>query len=114
MTRIKRGFVARQRRKKVLNLTKGFRGSSSLLFRPANQRKMKALRFSYRDRRQRKRDLRSLWITRINAATRFYKLNYSQFIYKLKQLNIHTNRKWLAQFAVRDSKVFDAFIQKVF
>lgn len=111
MTRIKRGFVARQRRKKVLNLTKGFRGSSSVLFRPANQRKMKALRFSYRDRRQRKRDLRGLWITRINAAARLYNLNYSQFIYKLKQLNIHINRKWLAQLAVRDSKVFDQLMQ---
>lgn len=114
MTRIKRGFVARKRRKKVLTLTKGFRGSSSVLFRPANQRKMKALRFSYRDRRQRKRDLRSLWITRINAAARLYNFNYSQFIYKLKQLNIHINRKWLAQLAIRDPKIFDALIKTVF
>nr|YP_636230.1 ribosomal protein L20 [Tupiella akineta]Q3ZJ37.1 RecName: Full=Large ribosomal subunit protein bL20c; AltName: Full=50S ribosomal protein L20, chloroplastic [Tupiella akineta]AAV80652.1 ribosomal protein L20 [Tupiella akineta] len=114
MTRIKRGFVARKRRKKVLNLTKGFRGSSSVLFRPANQRKMKALRFSYRDRRQRKRDLRSLWITRINSASRLYNLNYSQFVYKLKQLNIHINRKWLAQLAIRDYKVFDELIKTVF
>jgi large subunit ribosomal protein L20 len=113
MTRIKRGFVARKRRKKVLNLTKGFRGSSSVLFRPANQRKMKALRFSYRDRRQRKRDLRSLWITRINSASRLYNLNYSQFVYKLKQLNIHINRKWLAQLAIRDYKVFDELIKTV-
>jgi large subunit ribosomal protein L20 len=74
---------------------------------------MKALRFSYRDRRQRKRDLRSLWITRINAAARLYDLNYSRFTYKLKQLNIHINRKWLAQLAVRDSKVFDQLIQTV-
>jgi large subunit ribosomal protein L20 len=72
---------------KVLNLTKGFRGSSSVLFRPAAQRKMKALKFAYRDRRQRKEI--SLWITRINAAARVYNLNYSQFIYKFKQLNIH-------------------------
>ena len=114
MTRVKRGFVARQRRKKVLNLTKGFRGSSSVLFRPANQRKMKALRFSYRDRRQRKRDLRSLWVTRINAASRLSNLNYSQFIYKLKQLNIQINRKWLAQLAIRDQQVFDDLIQTVF
>lgn len=113
MTRIKRGFVARQRRKKVLKLTKGFRGSSSVLFRPANQRKMKALRFSYRDRRQRKRDLRSLWITRINAAARRSNLNYNQFIYKLKQFNIIINRKWLAQLAIRDSKVLDALFQTV-
>ena len=114
MTRIKRGFVARKRRKKVLNLTKGFRGSSSLLFRSANQRKMKALKFAYRDRRQKKRNQRSLWITRINAAARIYDLSYSQFIYKLKQLNIQVNRKWLAQVAVRDSKLFYKFIQAIF
>nr|YP_009538365.1 ribosomal protein L20 [Capsosiphon fulvescens]AWX64054.1 ribosomal protein L20 [Capsosiphon fulvescens]AYV89971.1 ribosomal protein L20 [Capsosiphon fulvescens] len=114
MTRIKRGFVARKRRKKVLNLTKGFRGSSSILFRSANQRKMKALKFAYRDRRQKKRNLRSLWITRINAAARIYDLNYSQLIYKLKQLNIQVNRKWLAQFAIRDSKLFYKFIQAIF
>lgn len=113
MTRIKRGFVARKRRKKVLNLTKGFRGSSSVLFRPANQRKMKALKFAYRDRRNKKRDFRSLWITRINAATRNYDINYSQFIYKFKQLNIQINRKWLAQFAIRDSKFFYKLIQTV-
>nr|YP_009367501.1 ribosomal protein L20 [Pseudoneochloris marina]ARK14509.1 ribosomal protein L20 [Pseudoneochloris marina] len=114
MTRVKRGFVARKRRKKVLNLTKGFRGSSSILFRSANQRKMKALRFAYRDRRQKKRDLRSLWIARINAAARLYDLNYSQLIYKLKQLNIHINRKWLAQLAIRDQKVFYELIKNVF
>ena len=113
MTRIKRGFVARKRRKKVLNLTKGFRGSSSVLFRPANQRKMKALCFAYRDRRQKKRSLRGLWITRINAAARLYDLNYSQFVYKLRQLNIHINRKWLAQLAIRDQNVFNELIQTV-
>jgi large subunit ribosomal protein L20 len=113
MTRIKRGFVARKRRKKVLKLTKGFRGSSSVLFRPANQRKMKALCFAYRDRRQRKRDLRGLWISRINAAARLYNLNYSQFIYKLKQFNIHINRKWLAQLAIRDQIVFQELLKKI-
>jgi large subunit ribosomal protein L20 len=113
MTRVKRGFVARKRRKKVLKITTGFKGSSSILFRSANQRKMKALRFSYRDRRRRKRDLRQLWITRINAATRLYHLNYNQFIYQLKQLNIHINRKWLAQLAVRDQDVFYELVKKV-
>jgi large subunit ribosomal protein L20 len=93
MTRIKRGFVARKRRKKVLNLTKGFRGSSSVLFRPAAQRKMKALKFAYRDR-QRKRDVA---FGLLELMRRVYNLNYSQFIYKFKQLNIHVNRKWLAQ-----------------
>jgi large subunit ribosomal protein L20 len=83
---------------KVLNLTKGFRGSSSVLFRPAAQRKMKALKFAYRDVVKRK-EIYVAWITRINAAARVYNLNYSQFIYKFKQLNIHVNRKWLAQFS---------------
>nr|AWX53358.1 ribosomal protein L20 [Halochlorococcum sp. NIES-1838] len=113
MTRVKRGFVARKRRKKVLNLTKGFRGSGSILFRSANQRKMKALVFAYRDRRRKKRDLRGLWITRINSAARLYDLNYSQLIYKLKQLNIIINRKWLAQLAVRDTQIFQQLIKKV-
>lgn len=114
MTRVKRGFVARKRRKKVLNLTKGFRGSSSILFRVANQQKMKALRFAYRDRRCKKRDLRSLWITRINASVRDYGLNYNQVVFKLKQLNIHINRKWLSQLALRDPHVFSELIKRIF
>lgn len=114
MTRVKRGFVARKRRKKVLKLTTGFRGSSSILFRCANQKKIKALRFGYRDRRRRKRNLRQLWITRINAATGLYNLNYGHFIYQLKQLNIHINRKWLAQLAVHDQKMFYELVKKVF
>lgn len=114
MTRVKRGFVARKRRKKVLKLTKGFRGSSSTLFRVANQQKMKALKFAYRDRRRKKRDLRSLWISRINASVRHYNLNYNQVMFKLKQLNIQINRKWLAQLAVRDPQVFSELIKKIF
>ena len=113
MTRVKRGFVARKRRKKVLKITKGFRGSSSILFRSANQRKMKALMFSYRDRRKRKNNLRNLWISRINITSRLYGLNYNQFIYKLKQLNIHINRKRLAQLAVRDQEIFYELIKQV-
>lgn len=113
MTRIKRGFIARKRRKKVLNLTKGFRGSSSNLFRSANQRKMKALRFAYKDRRKKKRNFRNLWITRINSAVRFYNLNYSKFTFKLKRLNIYINRKWLAQIAIRDHKSFYELIKKI-
>lgn len=112
MTRVKRGFVARKRRKKVLKLAEGFRGSSSNLFRVANQQKMKALKSSYRDRRQRKRDLRSLWISRINAFVRRYHLNYNQVMFKLKQLNIQINRKWLAQLAVRDPQMFSTLLQK--
>ena len=113
MTRVKRGYVARKRRKKVLKFTKGSRGSSSLLFRVANQRKMKALTFAYRDRRRKKRDLRSLWISRINAAVRCQNLSYSQVMFALKQCNIQINRKWLAQLAVRDPKVFSKLIQTI-
>lgn len=113
MTRVKRGFVARKRRKKILKITKGFRGSSSILFRSANQRKMKALIFSYRDRRKRKNNLRNLWISRINITSRLYGLNYNKLIYKLKQLNININRKWLAQLAIRDQKTFYELIKKV-
>ena len=113
MTRVKRGFVARKRRKKVLKLTKGSRGSSSILFRVANQRKMKALVFSYRDRRRKKRDLRSLWISRINAAVRQQNLSYSRVMFRLKHLNIQINRKWLAQLAVRDPLAFSKLINKI-
>nr|YP_010448284.1 ribosomal protein L20 [Symbiochloris sp. SG-2018]UTQ75765.1 ribosomal protein L20 [Symbiochloris sp. SG-2018] len=104
MTRVKRGYVARNRRKKILKITKGFR--SSVLFRPSNQRAMKALKYSYRDRRQKKREVRALWISRINNTTRNYKLNYNQFIHKLKKLNISINRKWLSQLALQDPHVF--------
>ena len=113
MTRIKRGFIARKRRKKVLNLTKGFRGSSSTLFRVANQRKIKALKFAYNDRRKKKRNFRTLWITRINSAVQFYNLNYSKLIFKLKKLKITINRKWLAQIAIRDHKSFYDLIKKI-
>ena len=112
MTRVKRGFVARKRRQKALTVTKGFRGSSSILFRAANQRKMKALLFAYRDRRRKKRDFRSLWISRINAGVRSYNLNYSQVTFNLKQFSIQLNRKWLAQFAVLDPVIFSNLINK--
>ena len=79
MARVKRGNVARKRRNKVLKLAKGFRGSHSRLFRVANQQVMKALRYAYRDRRNRKRDFRRLWITRINAASRMHGVSYSRF-----------------------------------
>ena len=85
MARVKRGNVARKRRKKVLKLAKGFRGSHSKLFRIANQQVMKALRYAYRDRRRRKRDFRRLWITRINAAARQQGMSYSRLIGQLKK-----------------------------
>ncbi len=106
MTRVKRGNVARKRRKKILKLAKGFRGSHSRLFRIANQQVMKALRNAYRDRRRRKRDFRRLWITRINAAARQHGCSYSQLMGQLKQADIQLNRKMLAQIAVLDPESF--------
>lgn len=111
MTRVKRGNVARKRRKKVLQVTEGFRGSSSKIFRTANQQKIKALRYSYRDRNQRKRKFRNIWITRINAAVRFYGVNYSEFINGLKKSSIFLNRKILSQIALRDQEGFNQLVQ---
>jgi LSU ribosomal protein L20P len=104
--RVKRGNVARQRRKKILKLAKGFRGAASLLFRTANQRVMKALRYAYRHRREKKRDFRQLWIARINAAARMHGLSYSQLIGQLAKANISLNRKMLAQMCIFDPDTF--------
>ena len=106
MTRVKRGNVSRKRHKKVLKLSKGFRGSASTLFRTSNQQVMKALRSSYRNRRQKKRDFRSLWITRVNAAVRRYGLNYSEFMHYLKTRSIKLNRKVIAQLSICDPEAF--------
>lgn len=111
MTRVKRGNVARKRRKKILKLAKGFRGSHSTLFRTANQQVMKALRNAYRDRKKRKRDFRRLWITRINAAAHQHGMSYSQLIGNLKKANVQLNRKMLAQMAVLDPASFDKVVQ---
>ncbi|BAU14692.1 ribosomal protein L20 [Leptolyngbya sp. NIES-3755] len=112
MARVKRGNVARKRRKKILKLAKGFRGSHSRLFRTANQQVMKALRNAYRDRRKKKRDFRRLWITRINAAARQQGISYSQLIGKLKKADIVINRKMLAQLAVLDPAGFAKVVEK--
>ena len=106
MTRVKRGNVARKRRQKVLKHAGGFRGSSSSLFRVANQHVLKALSNSYRDRLQRKRELRSLWIARINAATREAGTNYNQFVCSLREAKTPLNRKVLAQIAIYDQSAF--------
>ncbi|MGA7933986.1 MAG: 50S ribosomal protein L20 [Kovacikia sp.] len=113
MARVKRGNVARKRRKKILKLAKGFRGSHSRLFRTANQQVMKALRNAYRDRRKRKRDFRRLWITRINAAARQHGISYSQLIGGLKKADIQLNRKMLAQMAILDPAGFDQVLALV-
>ena len=100
MVRIRRGNVARKRRKKILKLTRGFQGAHSKLFRTANQQLMKGLKYSYRDRKRRKRLFRKLWIIRINAIVRAYGTNYSRFIAHLKKLQIGLNRKMLSQMAI--------------
>jgi len=104
--RIKRGFKARRRRKKVLKLAKGFRGGHSKLFRTAADAVDKALMYAYRDRRVRKRDFRRLWIVRINAAARMNDLSYSKFMGGLKKAGIELDRKVLADLAVSDPAGF--------
>ena len=104
--RIKRGFKARKRRKKVLKLAKGFRGGRSKLFRTAADAVDKALMYSYRDRRTRKRDFRKLWIARINAAARLNNLPYGKFIHGLKLAGIELDRKVLAELAISDPAGF--------
>ncbi len=104
--RIKRGFKARRRRKKVLKLAKGFRGGRSKLFRSAADSVDKALNYAYRDRRQRKREFRKLWIARINAAARMNDLSYSKFISGLKKANVTMDRKVLAELAISDPAGF--------
>jgi large subunit ribosomal protein L20 len=113
MARVKRGNVARKRRKKILSLAKGFRGSSSKLFRIANQQVMKALRYAYVGRKRKKREFRSLWITRINAAARLEGTNYSTLINTLKVSNVSINRKMLAQIAVSDRNSFTQILNSV-
>ena len=110
MTRVKRGNVARKRRKEVLNLAEGFRGSSSRLFRTAQQQTMKALRYAYRDRQQRKREYASLWISRLNAAARVHGMSYNNLRHELKKSGIILNRKILSQVALRDEEAFNQLI----
>jgi large subunit ribosomal protein L20 len=102
MPRVKRGFKARRRRNKVLKLAKGYRGARSKLFRSATEAVDRALNYAFRDRRVKKRDFRSLWITRINAASRLNGLSYSKFIFGLKKANVEIDRKVLADIAVSD------------
>ncbi|MFC1858545.1 50S ribosomal protein L20 [Thermodesulfobacteriota bacterium] len=104
--RIKRGYKARRRRKKVLKLAKGYRGGRSKLYRTAVDSVGKALMYAYRDRRARKRDFRKLWIARINAAARINNLSYSKFIRGLKLANVELDRKVLAELAISDPTGF--------
>lgn len=113
MTRVKRGNVAIKRRKKILRLAKGYRGSHSKLFRIANQQVMKALKYAYIGRKLKKRNFRSLWIIRINAALRQKKIKYNDFIAMLKKQNIGLNRKVISQLALIDNETFNWLIEKV-
>ncbi|MBT3189396.1 MAG: 50S ribosomal protein L20 [Anaerolineae bacterium] len=110
MARVKNGPHGRRRHKKVLKLTKGQYGSKSKLFRRANEAMLKSLWYSYRDRRNRRRDLRRLWIARINAASRLNDVTYSKLIHLLKKADIQINRKMLADMAVRDPEAFAAVV----
>ncbi|MFU8794394.1 MAG: 50S ribosomal protein L20, partial [Dethiobacteria bacterium] len=102
---------ARKRRKKILKLAKGYYGAKSKLFRVANQQVMKSLTFAYRDRKQKKRDFRKLWIARINAAARIDGISYSRFINGLKKADVQINRKVLAELAVNDKAAFSRLVE---
>jgi large subunit ribosomal protein L20 len=111
MTRVKGGTVTRRRHKKVLNLTKGQYGTRGRLYRRSNEAMLKSLWYAYRDRRTRRRDLRRLWIVRINAAARLNGMSYSRLIYAMKQANIELDRKSLADIAVRDPEAFTQIVE---
>lgn len=108
MARVKRGVVARRRHKKVLAKAKGYYGARSRVYRVAKQAVLKAGQYAYRDRRQRKRQFRALWIVRINAAARLHDLSYSRLIDGLKKAGIEIDRKMLADIAVFDAVAFGA------
>lgn len=113
MSRAKNGIVTKKRHKKVLKLAKGFRGRSKNCFRIAVEKVEKALAYAYRDRRNKKRDFRALWIQRINAAVREHGLTYSTFINGLNLANINLDRKVLADLAVREPEAFKNVVDQV-
>jgi len=110
--RVKGGPQGHLRHKKVLKITKGQRGSKHFLFKRANEAMLKSMWYSYRDRRVRKRDLRKLWIARINAASRLNGTTYSKLVSAMKKANIELNRKMLADIAVRNPQAFAAVVAK--
>ena len=112
MARVKRGVVARARHKKVLGKAKGYYGARSKVFRVAKQAVIKAGQYAYRDRRQRKRQFRALWIARINAASRLHGLSYSRFINGLSKAGVEVDRKILADLAVNDADAFAALAEQ--
>jgi large subunit ribosomal protein L20 len=112
MARVKRGVIAKRKHKKILDQAKGYYGARSKVFRVAKQAVIKAGQYAYRDRRQRKRQFRALWIARINAAARLYDLSYSRFIAGIKKASIDIDRKALADLAVHDVETFKCIAEK--
>ena len=112
MPRVKGGTVTRKRRKKIIKLAKGYYGSKHTLYKVANQQVMKSGNYAFRDRRQKKRDFRKLWITRINAAARLNDLSYSRLMHGLKVAGIEVNRKMLSDLAINDEKAFAQLADK--
>ena len=112
MPRVKGGTVTRRRRNRVLKLAKGYYGAKSKLFKTAKQAVMKSYKYAYRDRRQKKRDFRKLWIARINAAARLNGLSYSKLMHGLKLAGIEMNRKMLADLAVNDAAAFTVLAEQ--
>ncbi|HSR46602.1 MAG TPA: 50S ribosomal protein L20 [Anaerolineales bacterium] len=110
MTRVKGGTTTRRRHKKVLRMTSGMYGSRHRLFRRANEAMLKSLWYAFRDRRTRRRDLRRLWIVRINAAARLNGTTYSRLMHDLRAADIQLNRKMLADLAVRDPQAFSQIV----
>src|SRR5499425_3635577 len=113
MARVKRGTTTHARHKKILNLAKGYRGRGSTAYRIAIEKVEKALRYAYRDRRNRKRDFRALWIQRINAGAREHGLTYSQFMHGIKLAGVELDRKVLSDLAIREPAAFDALVKQV-
>ena len=110
MPRAKSSVVSRNRHRKVLKLTKGYRGAKSKLYRVAKTQLLKSLAYAYRDRRNKKREIRKLWIARINAAARMKGISYSRFMNGLKQAGVNINRKMLAEMAVNDAGAFGQLV----
>jgi large subunit ribosomal protein L20 len=112
MARVKGGYASHQRHRKIVNLNQGYYGSRHLLFRRANEARLKSMWYATRDRRIRKRDLRKLWIIRINAAARINGVSYSKLMHGMKLTGIALNRKILADLAVKDPKAFTEVVKK--
>ena len=112
MARIKGAMMTRKRRNKILGMAKGYWGSKSRHYKMANQAVMKSLRYAYVGRKQRKRDFRQLWIARISAACKLNGINYSRFMYGLKQAGVQMNRKMLSETAINDPAAFTALVEK--